>query len=673
MDEVTEGDLELVDALQVNPRASWATVAATLGTSAATASRRWAALCARGVAWTGSTMGPELFRGAFVEITCRPGTTDAVVAALGAMPDVLTVGRTVGRYDLYAITVAPTVLALRSSLWGRLAHLDVARCEAHVYTRVHGGPTWRLAVLNRTQVDQVRDQRPRRLPGAAVDAADRRLFLALADDARRTHVDLAAELGSTPHGVRRQVERLRRRGHLAFRADIARPMAGWPVAALLWLVVPDPDLEAVGREVGAWPETRFCATVVSAATMVLVVNLRAPEQLEQVVARLTARHPGVGVADRRLVLRLDKVHGRLLDEQGRSTGLVAVDPWVTEVGASLTERGRLVDPDDHGGAPSGPMSPAPQMPVPVPTGGPPGPQGDAATPPPPSNWGRWGDRDEAGTTNLIDDGARARAVAQVRSGRSTSLALPLQPVPFSGAGPLAQQSAVLPAPVHHLITYTGSPPPAVVDSLLVNNHNGRSTHLDALVHIPLTGPEGTHVYPGVPLSEAIGPTGITHGSTTPFGAGLLTRGVLLDLAPDAPLPPGHPVTAADLDAATERAGVRLEPGDAVVVRGGWVVHEHHGEALPGMTLEAVTWFHQHDVSIYLGDIGDAVPPLDRAAPMPLHRVGLARLGMPLVDSVAVEDLAVACREEGRSTFMLVVAIPRITGVTGLPVNPIAVF
>lgn len=65
------------------------------------------------------------------------------------------------------------------------------------------------------------------------------------------------------------------------------------------------------------------------------------------------------------------------------------------------------------------------------------------------------------------------------------------------------------------------------------------------------------------------PTGVQHGSTTAFADGVLTRGVLLDLAPGDRLPPAHPVTGTDLDAAERRAGVRLEPGDAVVVRGGW--------------------------------------------------------------------------------------------------------
>ncbi|WP_432495553.1 cyclase family protein [Kineococcus gypseus] len=291
----------------------------------------------------------------------------------------------------------------------------------------------------------------------------------------------------------------------------------------------------------------------------------------------------------------------------------------------------------------------------------------------PSNWGRWGRGDQRGTANLVDGAARARAALEVRSGRSVSLALPVRPVPFSGAGPLAQQTATVPAPAHHLISHTGSPPPAVVDVLLLNNHNGRSTHLDALVHVPLSGSGGTYVYPGVPLHEAVGPTGITHGSTTPLADGIVTRGVLLDLAPGGALAEGHPVSGADLGAALEVTGVALEPGDAVVVRGGWVVGERSGERLPGLTVGAVTWLHERDVSVYLGDVGDAQPPVEREVPLPLHQVGLARLGMPLVDSVAVEDLAAACRQEGRSTFMLVIAPPRVEGLTGVPVNPQAIF
>ena len=59
--------------------------------------------------------------------------------------------------------------------------------------------------------------------------------------------------------------------------------------------------------------------------------------------------------------------------------------------------------------------------------------------------------------------------------------------------------------------------------------------------------------------------------------------------------------------------------------------------------------------------------------MPLHMVGLTRLGMPLIDGVAVEELAAVCAELGRYSFLLSVAPPRLHGATGVPVNPMAIF
>src|SRR5580692_6797222 len=42
-----------------------------------------------------------------------------------------------------------------------------------------------------------------------------------------------------------------------------------------------------------------------------------------------------------------------------------------------------------------------------------------------SNWSRWGDEDQRGTLNYITPGAVTKAIKEVRSGRSFSLAIPL--------------------------------------------------------------------------------------------------------------------------------------------------------------------------------------------------------------------------------------------------------
>ncbi|QMU69747.1 cyclase family protein [Streptacidiphilus sp. P02-A3a] len=284
----------------------------------------------------------------------------------------------------------------------------------------------------------------------------------------------------------------------------------------------------------------------------------------------------------------------------------------------------------------------------------------------PTNWGRWGPDDELGTLNHISDAARARGVAAARMGRVVSLALPVRPAPLAGPVPFA--TGPQPAGVMQMMNFNGSPTRALTDVLIVNTHHGAVTHIDALAHIPL----GDQVYPGVPIARAVVGGTVQHGSTTPFAAGITTRGVLLDLAPQGRLRPGHLVTGQDLDEAEQRAGVPLESGDALVVRGGWRIADHLGEPVPAMTVDAVRWMAEREVSLYAGDIGDP-PPIRPSGPLAMHQVALARLGMPLIDNAEVTALAAACHELDRHSFLFVVAAAAITGATGLPVNPLAIF
>ncbi|MGI5499214.1 cyclase family protein [Lentzea sp. CA-135723] len=285
----------------------------------------------------------------------------------------------------------------------------------------------------------------------------------------------------------------------------------------------------------------------------------------------------------------------------------------------------------------------------------------------PSNWGRWGGADQLGTVNLVTAEARARGAAQVRTGQSVSLARRTPTAPLMG-GPMAALRADTTG-VQTIMSFTGAPPLAMAELMLVTTHHPEVTHLDALAHMVVDG----QVYPGIAQAESSGPGGVTHGAADVFAGGIVTRGVLLDLAPGGRLPGGYPVTADDLEAAAARAGVVVESGDALVVRAGWDRVADHGRPLPGMTSGAVRWMHDREISLYAGDIGDASPPVRDDVPGALHRLGLLRLGLVLVDGAQCEELAAACAEQGRHTFLFVAAVPRILGTTGLPVNPLAVF
>jgi kynurenine formamidase len=203
---------------------------------------------------------------------------------------------------------------------------------------------------------------------------------------------------------------------------------------------------------------------------------------------------------------------------------------------------------------------------------------------------------------------------------------------------------------------------------MFNTHNVGMTHIDALVHIPVDG----KVYPGIPHTEAVAAGTVKRSSTTAFADGIVTRGVLLDLAPGGRLSPGHPITADDFESAEKRVGVHVESGDALVVRGGWVVFTDFKDGLPGMTLDAVRWMAERGVSLYCGDVGDR-PPTGPGQSMPLHQVALAQLGLPLIDGADVSTLASTCAELQRWTFLFALGAIPVHGATGVPVNPLAIF
>ncbi|MCO5974910.1 cyclase family protein [Actinoallomurus soli] len=283
-----------------------------------------------------------------------------------------------------------------------------------------------------------------------------------------------------------------------------------------------------------------------------------------------------------------------------------------------------------------------------------------------TNRGRWGADDDRGTLNFITAAARARGVAEAMTGRVVSLAHPITPVPM--AAPVAFAEHGMPSAVLQTMTFTGSPAQALTDVLLINVHHARSTHIDALAHIPTDDT----VYPGVPLAEATAGATVSRSSSSAFVDGIVTRGVFLDLAPGGRLAENHAVTADDLAAAEKRQGVRVESGDALVVRGGWVAADDPFGPLPTTSLSAVEWMAEREVCLYAGDIGDKLPEPSAGLPV-LHYIALAQLGMPLIDCVNVAELARVCAEIDRYSFLFALGTIPVRGATGLPVNPLAVF
>ena len=284
-----------------------------------------------------------------------------------------------------------------------------------------------------------------------------------------------------------------------------------------------------------------------------------------------------------------------------------------------------------------------------------------------SNWGRWGDEDQLGALNLISPEVTAAAAATVRSGRTVSCARPLDTVP----------SADNPSPVAHHMTGTATEGMGA-DYFAISPHGFATSHIDALCHIFHEG----KLYNGY-AAESVTAHGATKLGIHRLRDGVVTRGVLLDIPSlrgvDA-LEPGEPIFPEDLEAAEEKAGLRVRSGDALVVRTGrWRWRAAHGawdagSLAAGLDASCLPWLHERDVAALGSDgVSDVLPSRVDGVGMPIHTVVIVAMGVHLLDNLDLEALATACAEEARWEFLLTVAPLVLRRGTASPVNPIALF
>jgi kynurenine formamidase len=281
-----------------------------------------------------------------------------------------------------------------------------------------------------------------------------------------------------------------------------------------------------------------------------------------------------------------------------------------------------------------------------------------------NNWGRWGDNDQTGTVNLITAAKRASALSLVKTGRTVSLARDVVP------SPVYMYNVTFPSPRERN--------DVVLDRFDMIYHGFWITHIDALCHVAWDG----ELYNGRPFKDSLTAAGATWCPIDPLFDGITSRGVLLDVAAgrkEGYVTVGNPVTPQELDAVAAREGVRIEPGDVVVVRSGderfrkenldWVprVSPH-----PGLHLSCLEWFREKDIAAISWDMMDERPIGYAGYGMGVH-MAIPVLGLALVDNTNPERLAQACKEEGRYEFLFTATPMRLMGSTGAPAHPLAIF
>jgi kynurenine formamidase len=285
-----------------------------------------------------------------------------------------------------------------------------------------------------------------------------------------------------------------------------------------------------------------------------------------------------------------------------------------------------------------------------------------------SNWGRWGDDDQFGTLNHITEETRRAAAALVKEGRCVSCANPIA------------TAAVLPAPrnqipVEHRMNVAdfGSS-----DYIGISYHGHVNTHIDALCHV-FTG-DG-RMYNGR-LSSDVTHDGAKSNSVDPWRSGIVTRGVLYDVARHRGVDHvsfEEPIHGWELQDVAEAQSIEPQRGDAVLVRAGadafWAMNPDIDQPrnAPGLHASVLEFLYETDASLLSWDLMEA--PGQEAydgISLPIHAIAIPYMGMPLVDNANFEELAATCADLVRWEFQFVIAPLVLVGGTGSPVNPIAI-
>ncbi len=285
----------------------------------------------------------------------------------------------------------------------------------------------------------------------------------------------------------------------------------------------------------------------------------------------------------------------------------------------------------------------------------------------------WGPADRRGGLNYITPEQVLAAVAEVRLGRTVTLAAPI--------GTRVAPDNPDPA-VHEMTSPAGdqADPDGLsfaTDRLAMNIHGNADSHIDALCHVIYQA----RLYNDVP-ADTVGATGAAELSIQIARNGIVGRGVLLDIPRLRGIPwlePGDHVTAGDLIEAADAQQVRVGQGDLLLVRVG---HRQRQAELglwdsarvrAGLHPAALEVVAERQVAVLGSDSNnDTFPSVAEGVDFPVHVLAVNAMGLHLLDWLQLDDLAGLCAETGRWSFCCVIAPLRLVRGTGSPVNPIAI-
>ena len=280
------------------------------------------------------------------------------------------------------------------------------------------------------------------------------------------------------------------------------------------------------------------------------------------------------------------------------------------------------------------------------------------------NWGRWGAADELGSINLITSAKRKQALSYAKTGQTVSLV----------HNPLTDKADDNGSPFEHTML-----PGFNMDRYAVSYHGYSHSHMDALCHILYKD----QTYNGYARAAVNTDKGCTKLGIDNLKQGLITKAVLLDIPRLKGVPylePGTAVYQEDVEAWEKMSGVKIQPGDVILLRTGrwarrdkvgpWAV----GRSAAGFHASIIPFIKARGVAIVGSDAASEVSPsMVEGVALPVHTLLITALGVNILDNQDLEALAEVAAKLKRWEFMITINPLPVTGGTGSPMNTLATF
>ncbi len=280
---------------------------------------------------------------------------------------------------------------------------------------------------------------------------------------------------------------------------------------------------------------------------------------------------------------------------------------------------------------------------------------------------RYGPHDEAGALNEIGPANVVQAASLVRLGRVFDLAHVRDDTVPSFPGRSFRQFLTT-DPMRRIGRNEVN---WIVEHVAAPSQIG--THVDGLNHLHA----GDRMYNGHRLADVLAEHGTTRLGIETMPQ-VVTRGVLLDIATVRGvdrLAAGDVISAVDAQHALERAGLTVQPGDAVLFHTGWgslwgADNAAYAAGEPGPGLALAEWLAEQRVAMTGCDTWSygPVPAEDPDRPFVVPQMLNTRHGIVVVENLFLTELAAS----GVTGFLFVMSHPKLRGATGAWVAPLAI-